>query len=88
MIHGALIGTTPASAKWMRKWGVEPFTAPCTECGKPLTTTLPLAHASGMRGLSAPPCACGSKETPPFCIAWDTMPRHAPPSYYRKRPRS
>ena len=71
---GAIIGVDPASPRWLRKWGVEPFTAPCTECGAPLTTTLPLAHSSGMRGLSAPRCGCGSTATPPYCVAWRTLP--------------
>lgn len=56
---------------FMRRWGVEPFTSPCSGCGEPMTTTLPYARET-TRGLIAPRCPCGSEDTP-YCIAWSTL---------------
>lgn len=56
-----LYGVDPV--RWARRWGLEPFTHPCSECGALLTTTLPFARDT-LRGIIAPPCACGNTCTP------------------------
>jgi hypothetical protein len=48
---------------WTRRFGVEPFSHPCSECGEVLTTSLPFVQGQ-MRGLSAPRCKCGNDHTP------------------------
>lgn len=51
------------TAEWTRRYGVEPFSHPCSECGRVLTTTLPFAQGT-LRGLEAPTCECGNERTP------------------------
>lgn len=52
------------SAKaWSRRFGIEVFSHPCSECGRMCTTSLPFAQGQ-LRGLQAPPCACGNVKTP------------------------
>ena len=58
--------------EWTARYGVEPFSHPCGECGRTLTTTLPFAQGQ-LRGLQAPPCECGNKQTP-FALVRD--PKH------------
>ncbi len=50
-------------AKWARRFGIEPFAYPCSLCGALLTTSLPFL-VGALRGLVAPPCACGNELTP------------------------
>ena len=57
MVHGV------TAAHWTRRYGVEPFTAPCQDCGRPLTTTIPFAQGP-LRGLKAPQCVCGQNSAP------------------------
>lgn len=49
--------------RWAERYDIEPFTHPCSKCGALLTTTLPFAMGT-LRGLLAPVCACGNKNTP------------------------
>lgn len=62
-------GSNPV--RWAKRNGLEPFTHPCSECGKELTTTVPIAFAS-WRGLSCPPCECGN-ENVPYCIGLTSL---------------
>lgn len=55
--------------EWTRRYGVEPFTYPCSECGRPCTTSLPFVQGT-LRGLQSPPCECGNDRTP-FCLVRD-----------------
>lgn len=56
-------GADPVS--WAERYGLEPFTRPCVDCGAEMTTSV--AFASGpARGLIAPPCPCGSSDCPPY----------------------
>lgn len=57
---------------WGQRHGIEAFTAPCDECGRPLTTSVPFAWGE-RRGLVAPACECGNTHTP-YCIAWSNLP--------------
>lgn len=54
---------------WSQRHDLEPYTRPCSECGAPLTTTVPFATGQ-MRGLLAPDCSCGNKNTP-YCVVRD-----------------
>lgn len=58
-VHGV------SAEEWARRYDIAPFTHPCHDCGRPLTTSRPFA-AGKMRGLAAPPCECGLEETP-YC---------------------
>ncbi len=49
--------------RWARRFDIEPFSQRC-RCGHMQFTSIPFAVAS-IRGLIAPPCACGA--LPPFC---------------------
>lgn len=49
--------------RWARRWGIEPFSYPCSLCGVELATTLPFV-VGDLRGLVAPPCTCGNQRTP------------------------
>ena len=49
--------------EWTRRWGVEAFSYPCSECGRMCTTTIPFVQGS-LRGLASPPCPCGNDRTP------------------------
>lgn len=60
-------GQTPE--RWAERYGIEPFTHPCDVCGAALTTSIPFA-ANTLRGLLAPPCACGNLNTP-YCVVRD-----------------
>lgn len=44
--------------RWAARHGIEPFTVACESCGRPKTTSIPMAAADGRRGLLAPRCAC------------------------------
>lgn len=59
-----LPGTDPV--RWAARYGIRSYTGPCHACGAMLTTSLPFAHGS-LRGLVAPPCACGNTSTP-YCV--------------------
>jgi len=63
-----VLGATPAP--WAERWGIEPFSHPCNECGLLLTTSVPFAVGT-LRGLVAPRCVCGNERTP-WCVvrAW------------------
>lgn len=58
-----------SSEQWAKRFGLEPFTYPCSECGIELTTTIPFAYDQ-LRGLAAPTCACGNEKTP-YCLVRD-----------------
>lgn len=55
--------------RWARRFGLVPFTCPCSGCGAPRTTTIPCASGT-FRGLIAPVCPCGSDDTP-YCVVRD-----------------
>lgn len=48
---------------WSRRYGVDAFSHPCSECGRMTTTTIPFAQGD-LRGLQAPRCECGNERTP------------------------
>jgi hypothetical protein len=52
-----------SAARWTERYGVEPFSHPCSECGRTLTTSLPFVQGA-LRGLMAPKCECGNDRTP------------------------
>lgn len=52
--------------QWQKRYGVEPFSHPCSECGTMLTTSLPFVEDT-IHGLEAPTCECGNVYTP-FCF--------------------
>ena len=54
-------GVTPEA--WAKRYGIEVFSHPCFECGRVLTIAIPFAQGQ-LRGLQAPPCACGNERTP------------------------
>ena len=49
--------------QWTKRYGVLPFSHPCSECNRMLTTTLPFTQGT-LRGLAAPECECGNALTP------------------------
>ena len=49
--------------RWAERYGFEPFSTPCGDCGRTLTTTLPLVWGA-LRGMIAEPCACGNPNPP------------------------
>jgi lysyl-tRNA synthetase class I len=55
--------------RWAARYGLEPFSHPCSKCGKVLTTSIPFVCGS-LRGLVAPTCKCGHTGTP-YCVARD-----------------
>lgn len=57
----AIQGVDPA--RWAARWGLIPFDVRC-RCGHPQRTSIPFA-VGDVRGLVAPPCACGA--LPPYC---------------------
>lgn len=63
VVHG-----TTAKA-WAERYGIQPFSHPCSECGRVLTTSIPFAQGT-LRGLQAPRCECGNERTP-YCIVRD-----------------
>lgn len=65
-VHGTTV------AEWTRRYGIEPFTYPCSECGRPCRTTIPFVQGT-LRGLQSPPCECGNDRTP-YAIVRD--PKH------------
>jgi hypothetical protein len=50
--------------RWASRFGIEPVTAPCQDCGRVMTTTLALV-AGPFRGLAID-CPCGSHV--PYCF--------------------
>lgn len=48
---------------WTKRYGVEPFSHPCSKCERMCTTTIPFAQGT-FRGLASPPCECGNESTP------------------------
>lgn len=57
--------------QWCERWGIEPFEAPCGECGLMLKTEIPFAVGQ-LRGLKAPTCPkCGNINTPWCVVAAD-----------------
>lgn len=54
------------AARWAARYGIEPFSQPCSKCGALLTTSVPFACDS-LRGLLAPRCECGNEQTP-YCV--------------------
>jgi hypothetical protein len=55
---------------WAKRWELEPFKTECGDCGAEKHTTIPFAAASGIRGLIAPPCPCGSASRT-YCMVRD-----------------
>jgi hypothetical protein len=62
-----VLGANPTA--WAARFEIEPFTAACRRCKRALTTSQPFAYGQ-LRGLLAPPCACGNKNTP-YCVVRD-----------------
>lgn len=58
--------TADFTAHFTRRHDLQPFTAPCSDCGTPLTTSIPFARGL-LRGLRAPTCSCGNTRTP-YCL--------------------
>ena len=56
-VHGVSV------TAWTKRYKVEPFSSPCSECARTLTTTLPFVQ-NGVHGLMAPKCECGNERTP------------------------
>lgn len=59
-VHGVTVEA------WTKRWGLQPFSAPCYKCKRTCTTTLPFVQGT-LIGLQAPPCECGHP-TPPFSL--------------------
>lgn len=57
IVHGV------TAEEWTARYGVEPFSHPCFDCGRMCTTTIPFAQGT-LRGLQAPRCECGNDRTP------------------------
>lgn len=55
-VHGV------SAEAWARRYGITVFSHPCM-CGRLCTISLPFAQGV-LRGLQAPPCACGNERTP------------------------
>jgi len=55
-----------SAKRWIQRYGLEPFTVPCTDCGALLTTSIPIAYRQ-LRGLITPQCSCGSSDRP-YCF--------------------
>lgn len=66
IVHGV------TADEWTQRYGVEPYSHPCSRCGLVLTTTEPFAKGT-LRGLRAPTCSCGNERTP-YVVVRD--PRH------------
>jgi hypothetical protein len=63
LVHGV------TAEEWARRYDIEPFTHPCSDCGAELTTSIPFAKGE-LRGLVAPKCTCGNEGTP-YCVVRD-----------------
>lgn len=59
-----VLGADPE--RWAKRYGIAPFTHPCTGCGAPSTTSIPFASVDH-RGLIALVCAC-KHPTPPYAL--------------------
>lgn len=55
--------------KWAKKHELEQFECPCSQCGQVLKASLPFVYGQ-LRGLVAPQCDCGNKNTP-YCVVRD-----------------
>lgn len=55
---------------WTARYGVQPFSYPCYQCGRMCTTTIPFVQGT-LRGLQAPPCECGHPY-PPYAMVRDS----------------
>jgi hypothetical protein len=53
---------------WAKRHSILPFETPCTECGVPKVTSIPIASGR-LRGLAAPLCSCGS-ESNTYCVVY------------------
>jgi len=58
--------------QWTARYGVQPYSHPCSRCGLVLTTIEPFVKGT-LRGLRAPTCSCGNERTP-YVVVRD--PRH------------
>jgi len=76
-VHGV------SAERWTARYGVEPFSHPCSQCGEMLTTSLPFVQGR-IHGLAAPPCKCGNDCTP-YAILMEDLPE-PPPRTRRVRP--
>jgi hypothetical protein len=61
-----LVATGVDPIRWASRFDIEPASAPCGDCGRTLTTSLPFAVGK-LRGLVAPTCTCGNVLTP-YCV--------------------
>ena len=52
---------------WAERYGIEPFTVPCSGCGATRVTSIPFFSGT-LRGLIAPGCECGCDSLPPYCV--------------------
>lgn len=66
-VFGCLIAFGVDPVSWAKRFGIEPVTHPCGDCGAPKTSTIPIASRT-LRGLASPPCACGNEEPTPYCL--------------------
>lgn len=57
--------------RWSRRYGIEPASVPCYECGAELFTSIPFAQGD-LRGLIAPRCKCGFENTP-YCVVHTSL---------------
>ena len=70
-----VLGSDPK--RWAERFGIEPFSHPCIDCGEMLSTSLPFACDS-LRGLIAPRCSCGN-DRPPYCVVGSgVVPKSSP----------
>jgi hypothetical protein len=53
VVHGVSVEA------WTKRHGVTPFTSPCGNCGRVLTTSIPFVRGT-LRGLMSPSCECGA----------------------------
>lgn len=59
-----VLGADPA--KWAKRWGIKPASAPCYTCDAERVTSIPFATGA-LRGLMAPVCPCGN-DRGPYCV--------------------
>lgn len=57
IVHGV------TAEAWAKRYSIEAFSYPCSECGAMATTSIPFAEGP-FRGLQSPPCECGNEQTP------------------------
>lgn len=69
MAHDLIIlGSDPK--KWAGRYGLDPVSHPCDQCGRVRTASIPFARGT-LRGLFSPPCECGNQSRTPYCMVRD-----------------